>query len=264
MRIYSIGGFEISPYAKKIKDVSEIDSRGILVCRSSVFDKAICSFAQKGEVLLVLVGCDFSVEALDLLKTLPEDSLLLPLFDRFGSEQFLFGKLKKAGLPANGLLRYVKCGRLSKECCMKKEISFDYSTIVYLLSATMGKVVSKYGKVFKAENLLRFNSILKFENGSILFFEHKFSSYMPESKYWEYAYKGGLIVSDSFREQPLLVVSEGNQSRTIDPFRITGSEQTVADALISGSIKVSDFVADPASAMVGGLLDEFGLKGGAR
>lgn len=267
MRIYSLGGFYISQYVKKIRDVSDIcvkDPDCVLVCSSSCLDRAVCNYAKSNPgCRLVVVGCDLDASGLDMVKDLPSTAKILPLHDSFGSAQFLFKRLKDGSVPAKGLMRFVKCGRYSDDPDMMDEISFDFSSISYLLSSTMGKVVSRYGKVFRDENLLRFNSILRFENGSILFFEHKFSYYMPDSLYWEYGYRDGLMVSDSFKELPLLVLSDCDP-KTLDPFRITGNEQRIAQTLLESSLKMSEFTSSAGASTVCSLLAEFGLKGGAR
>ncbi len=262
--VYSIGDIRISPYVKNIspKDLGTIKS-GFVVCPSSLFDgKMVAVLSANTSVTLVLAGCDLSEEKLLLAKSMQNRVLVLPVLDSFGSTQFLMRSLKDGSAPKKGILRYVKNGRLTDKAKCINEIGYTLSSLLYLVSEAISPVKSHYGKLFDQNGQVRFNALFTLENEAVFFFEQKYSSSMPASEYWEYAFRDGILVSDSFREMPLMLVSEDGESRLLDPLRISGNTDKIVETLVSCSQPIGDYSGKASAKSVSCLFDEFGLGGG--
>ncbi|MGH0054313.1 MAG: hypothetical protein ACQ5SW_13055 [Sphaerochaetaceae bacterium] len=250
MKLFTVGNIVLSSNAINLgtmetleaKQFCDIEQNSLVVCSCIDMNTTFASFiCETPKVRLVIVGTAMKKEVTFLLEKAADRVLVLPYFDSFGSKKYLFSKLKNNEIAKKGILRFVQCGLLEDSDRCKAEIDFTFSSLFFLLIQEFGAVSTKYSKVFTDEDLLRFNAIVRMENGTIVFFEQKYSSQMLPNEYWEYAYRDGLLVSDGIKEMPLCILTEETK-RNLDVFRISGSAEEVSSKLEHCSISFKKYI----------------------
>ena len=236
--------FHFDKLTSDAKELIKNTENSLSVFISTLFtEKEAAFFHETPNSKVILIGTDIRFNN----ELTPVDVRVLNPTTCFGSTQYLFDSLYDNKVPNKAIFRYVKDERFfSKNKCVQKT-RMHFSSIIFSLNEFFGEIDKQYSKHFIGEDNYRFNSIINYANGSILFFEYKSSTTAIPNEYWEYCFKGGMIDHDGLRETPLLTTD--STMNELDSIRITGDENEVRIKLINLSTPCTTVISTKQNAL---------------